>query len=149
MSLKQAKTYSPKLADAQHDWYVIDAAGQTLGRLAGVVATLILGKHKPSFSPHLDMGDNVVVINAASIAVTGNKLADKKYYRHSGYPGGIKETSLGEVLGSNPEQVIEHAVRGMLPKNKLTDDRMRRLKVYADAQHPHAPQQPKVWKGHI
>src|SRR3954466_11550871 len=101
MSLKMTKTHTVKLADIKHNWYLVDADGQTLGRLAGMLATRLMGKHKPQYSPHSDMGDNVVVINAAKIAVTGNKLEDKKYYRHSGYPGGIKEASLSEVLGEN------------------------------------------------
>jgi large subunit ribosomal protein L13 len=138
------KTYSPKPAELTHEWYLIDADGQTLGRLATQVATLLLGKHKPQFAPHLDCGDNVVVLNAAKINVTGNKLEAKKYYRHSGYPGGIKETHLAALLEKNPVLVIEHAVAGMLPKNRLQDDRMYRLKVYAGAEHPHAGQNPKT-----
>ena len=137
------KTYSPKPQELTHDWYVVDASGYNLGRLATLVATYLLGKHKVQFSAHLDCGDNVVVINADKVNVTGNKLEDKKYYRHSGYPGGIKETNLAALLERNPGQVIEHAVAGMLPKNRLQDDRMRRLKVYAGAEHPHAGQNPK------
>jgi large subunit ribosomal protein L13 len=137
------KTYSPKQADLTHDWYVIDAEGKTLGRLATLVATYLLGKHKVTFSPHLDCGDNIVVLNAGKVAVTGNKLEDKKYYRHSGYPGGIKETSLAELMSRNPALVIEKAVAGMLPKNRLQDDRLRRLKIYVGAEHPHAGQNPK------
>ena len=147
MSLKMTKTHTVKLADIKHDWFIIDADGQTLGRLAGQIATRLMGKHKPQYSPHLDMGDNIVVVNAARIAVSGNKLEDKKYYRHSGYPGGIKETTLREVMEQRPEQALEHAVRGMLPKNRLNDDRMARLKVYAGAEHPHSGQQPKPLKG--
>jgi large subunit ribosomal protein L13 len=137
------KTYSPKPTELQHEWFVIDASGQTLGRLATTLATRIMGKHKAQYSAHLDCGDNIVVVNASKIAVTGNKLEDKKYYHHSGYPGGIKETNLGDLLSRNPQQVIEKAVAGMLPKNRLQDDRMRRLKVYAGAEHPHAGQTPK------
>ncbi|HVQ44751.1 MAG TPA: 50S ribosomal protein L13 [Candidatus Saccharimonadia bacterium] len=137
------KTYSPKPSELTHDWYIIDAQGKTLGRLATLVATYLLGKHRVQFSPHLDCGDNIVIINAAQIAVTGNKLTDKKYYHHSGYPGGIKETSLAELISRNPAAALEKAVTGMLPKNKLTDDRLRRLKVYAGAEHPHAGQNPK------
>ncbi len=137
------KTYSPKPIELTHDWYIIDAEGQTLGRLATLVATYLLGKHKVRFSPHLDCGDNIVIINAAKISVTGNKLEDKMYYRHSGYPGGIKETSLANLLARNPAAAIEKAVTGMLPKNRLTDDRLRRLKVYPGIEHPHAPQSPK------
>ncbi len=138
------KTYSPKPTELTHDWYIIDAQGKTLGRLATQIATYLLGKHKPQFSAHLDCGDNVVVINAARIVVTGNKLEDKKYYRHSGYPGGIKETNLATLLENNPAKVIEKAVAGMLPKNRLHDDRMYRLKVYPSNEHPHAPQAPKT-----
>lgn len=138
------KTYSPKPAELTHDWYIIDAEGQTLGRLSTLVATYVLGKHKVRFSPHLDCGDNIVVINAAKIHVTGNKLEDKFYYRHSGYPGGIKETSLAQLLSRNPAAAIEKAVTGMLPKNRLTDDRLRRLKVYPGPEHPHAGQNPKT-----
>ena len=137
------KTYSPKRSELTHEWYIIDAEGKTLGRLATLAATYLLGKHKVQFSPHLDCGDNIVIINASKIHVTGNKLEDKKYYRHSGYPGGIKETSLAELLARNPASALEKAITGMLPKNRLTDDRLRRLKVYPDATHPHAPQSPK------
>jgi large subunit ribosomal protein L13 len=135
------KTYSPKSTELTHDWYLMDAEGQTLGRLATQVATYLLGKHKPQYSAHLDCGDNVVVINAAKIVVTGNKLEDKKYYRHSGHPGGIKETTLAALLERNPALVIEKAVAGMLPKNRLHD---YRLKVYAGAEHAHAAQSPKL-----
>ncbi|HEY2004739.1 MAG TPA: 50S ribosomal protein L13 [Candidatus Saccharimonadia bacterium] len=138
------KTYSPKPQELTHDWYVIDASHYTLGRLATLTATYVLGKHKVRYSAHLDCGDNVVIINAANVQVTGNKLEDKKYYRHSGYPGGIKETSLAALLQRNPAQAIEHAVAGMLPKNRLQEDRMRRLKVYAGTEHPHAGQNPKA-----
>jgi len=138
-----SKTYSPKPQELTHDWYLVDASNYTLGRLATLVATYLMGKHKVRFSAHLDCGDNVVVINAANIKVTGNKLEDKKYYHHSGYPGGIKETDLATLLQNNPAKVIEHAVAGMLPKNRLQDERMRRLKVYAGTEHPHAGQNPK------
>ncbi len=141
------KTYSPKPTELSHDWYVVDAQNQTLGRLATLVATHLMGKHKPQFSAHLDCGDNVVVINAAAITVTGNKLEDKKYYRHSGYPGGIKETTLAELMAKSPASAIERAVAGMLPKNRLHDDRMARLKVYAGSEHPHAGQAPKPLGG--
>lgn len=137
------KTYSPKPTELTHDWYLVDADGQTLGRLATTIATYLMGKHKVRFAAHLDAGDNIVVINAAKITVTGNKLTDKKYYRHSGYPGGIKETSLAELLEKHPTQAIEKAVAGMLPKNRLQDDRLRRLKVYAGPEHAHAGQNPK------
>ena len=138
------KTYSPKPAEITHDWYILDATGQTLGRLSTVVASHLMGKNKSQFSGHIDCGDNVVIINAEKVAVTGNKLVDKKYYRHSGYPGGIKETSLELLLSQHPALVLETAIGGMLPKNRLHDDRMRRLKVYAGAEHPHAGQSPKA-----
>jgi large subunit ribosomal protein L13 len=141
------KTYSAKPAEITRDWYVVDAADQTLGRLATLIATHLTGKHKAMYTAHIDCGDNVVVINAAKIVVTGNKLADKKYYRHSGYPGGIKETSLAQVMASHPERALESAVQGMLPKNRLQAERMKRLKVYATAEHPHAAQSPQTLGG--
>ena len=137
------KTYSPKPTELTHDWYVVDASGQTLGRLATRIATVLLGKHKPQYSPHLDCGDNVVVINAGQIVVTGAKLQDKKYYRHTGYPGGIREINLADLLDRHPARAIEHAVTGMLPKNRLADVRLSRLKIYTTAEHPHAGQNPK------
>jgi large subunit ribosomal protein L13 len=137
------KTYSAKPSEVTHGWYLVDAEGLTLGRLATVVAMRLMGKHKATYTAHIDCGDNVVVVNAAKISVTGNKLEDKKYYRHSGYPGGIKERSLAEQLERDPAEVIRAAVRGMLPKNRLQDDRMNRLKVYATAEHPHEGQSPQ------
>jgi len=137
------KTYSPKPTEITHDWYIVDAEGKTLGRLATLVATYLLGKHKVRYSAHLDCGDNVVIINAEKIGVTGAKLEDKMYYRHSGYPGGIKETNLATLLERHPAMALEHAITGMLPKNRLLDDRLRRLKIYAGTEHPHAPQNPK------
>jgi large subunit ribosomal protein L13 len=137
------KTYSPKPNELTHDWYIVDAEGQTLGRFAAELTTRLMGKHKPQYSPHLDCGDNIVVINADKIAVTGNKLANKKYYRHSGYPGGIKETNLAELMERKPTAALERAVKGMLPKNRLQDDRLARLKLYAGSEHQHAPQSPK------
>ena len=138
------KTYSPKPAELTHEWYLIDASGQTLGRLASQIAGLLLGKNKVNAAAHVDAADNVVVINAAKVAVTGSKLTDKMYYRHSSYPGGLTEISLMSQLEKNPAFVIEHAVRGMLPKNRLVDDRLFHLKVYPGAEHPHAGQNPKV-----
>jgi large subunit ribosomal protein L13 len=138
------KTYSPKPTELTHDWYIVDAEGKTLGRLAAELATRLMGKHKPQYSPHLDCGDNIVVINADKIAVTGNKLEDKKYYRHSGHPGGIKETTLGDLMERKPTAALERAVKGMLPKNRLQDVRLARLKLYAGTEHPHAPQTPKT-----
>jgi large subunit ribosomal protein L13 len=138
--MKQMKTYSLSAKEIEKDWVVVDAAGQTLGRLGTQVAGLLMGKHKPTYSPHLDMGDFVVVVNAAQVRVTGNKLADKVYYRHTGYMGGIKEENLGKLLERRPERVIELAVRGMLPRNKLARHLLRHLKVYAGAEHPHEAQ---------
>ncbi len=138
------KTYSPKPTELTHDWYIVDAEGKTLGRLAAELANRLMGKHKPQYSPHLDCGDNIVVINADKIAVTGNKLEAKKYYRHSGYPGGISETNLGNLMERKPTAALERAVKGMLPKNRLQDIRLARLKLYAGTEHPHAPQTPKT-----
>lgn len=137
------KTYVTKKDDGQKDWYVVDATGQTLGRLATQVARVLSGKHKPMYSPAVDIGDYVIVINADKIHVTGNKLDQKMYYRHSGYPGGLKETTLRKQLQQHPERVIEHAVRGMLPKNRLGRQMLKKLKVYAGPEHPHGAQQPK------
>jgi large subunit ribosomal protein L13 len=136
------KTYLPNVKEIQRRWVLVDAEGQTLGRLATRVANMLHGKDKPTFTPHLDVGDFVVVINAAKIGVTGKKLQQKKYYHHSQYPGGIKETTLGKLLAQKPERVVEKAVRGMLPKTKLGDALFGKLKVYAGATHPHAAQQP-------
>jgi len=137
------KTYSPKPAELTHDWYIVDAEGQTLGRLAAEIATRLMGKHKPQFTPHLDCGDNIVVINAEKIAVTGNKLEDKMYYHHTGYPGGIKDVNLSGLMARKPTAALEKAIKGMLPKNRLQDDRLHRLKLYVGTEHPHAPQSPK------
>jgi large subunit ribosomal protein L13 len=137
---KRMKTYSLKGADIDKRWQVVDAAGQTLGRLATQVAGLLMGKHRPTYSAHLDMGDFVVVINAAKVAVTGNKVEDKKYYRHTGYMGGLKTTTFGTMVERHPERVIELAVRGMLPRNRLNRQRLRHLKVYAGPDHPHEAQ---------
>jgi large subunit ribosomal protein L13 len=137
-------TYSAKPSDVTRKWYVIDAAQAPLGRTATLVATLLTGKGKPQFTQHIDCGDFVVIINAANIQVTGNKLEDKMYYRHSGYPGGLKEASLKEVLARTPDRAIYEAVRGMLPVNKLRDPRLARLKIYAGAEHNHAAQKPEA-----
>lgn len=134
------RTYSLKAKEIDKDWHVVDAAGQTLGRLASQVAVLLMGKHKPTYSPHLDMGDFVVVVNAGKVRVTGKKLSDKLYYRHSGFVGGLKQTTLGELLNRRPARVIELAVRGMLPRNRLGRDFIRHLKVYAGPEHPHQAQ---------
>ncbi|HSX16244.1 MAG TPA: 50S ribosomal protein L13 [Candidatus Saccharimonadales bacterium] len=137
-------TYSAKPSDVTRKWYVIDATEATLGRTATKVATLLTGKGKPQFTQHIDCGDFVVVINAASVPVTGNKLEDKMYYHHSGYPGGLKETKLKDVLAKTPERALFEAVRGMLPVNKLRDQRLARLKIYAGAEHNHAAQKPEA-----
>ena len=137
------KTYYPKAEDIQRDWVVVDANGQTLGRLVTQISTVMLGKHKPSFTPGVEMGDYVIVINAAHIKVTGNKMDDKMYYRHTGYPGGLKSTNLRDLLAKNPERVIEKAVWGMLPHNRMGRSLMRKLRVYAGADHPHQAQNPK------
>lgn len=131
-------------ANAQRGWVLVDAKDQTLGRLCTRVATLLRGKHKPDWTPHVDNGEYVVVINAERIVLTGRKLSDKKYYRHSGYPGHLKEVSAGRMLETHPERVIEHAVRGMLPKNKLGRSLLQKLKVYAGDKHPHQAQQPEA-----
>jgi large subunit ribosomal protein L13 len=136
------KTYAVKASEIERQWWVIDAADQTLGRLATRIATLLEGKHKPTYSPHLDVGDHVVVLNASRIKVTGDKLAQKRYYRHSNYPGGLKEESLETLLERKPELVIERAVKGMLPRNRLGRAMFKKLKVYSGAEHPHQAQQP-------
>jgi len=137
------KTYVTKREDFEREWYVVDASGQTLGRLATQVARILRGKHKPIYSPSVDTGDYVVIVNAERIRVTGRKLDQKMYYRHSGYPGGLKEITLRNLLQKHPTRVIEHAVRGMLPKNRLGRRMFKKLKVYAGPDHPHAAQQPK------
>lgn len=138
------KTYSAKPADVTRKWYLVDASQITLGRISSRVATLLTGKGKPMYTSHIDCGDYVVVINAASLVVTGNKGDDKKYYHHTGYPGGIKESWLNNEMAKNPAHVIEKSVQGMLPVNKLRPERLKRLKVYAGTEHPHAPQNPEV-----
>ena len=142
------KTYSAKAADLKPTWYIIDAEGQVLGRLASQIAQILRGKHKPSFTPHLQSGDFVVVINAGKIAVTGNRLEQKVYYRHSQYPGGLKKTTLRQTLeGKFPERALEHAVRGMVMHNRLGSQIMKQLKVYSGPEHPHQAQNPVVWTG--
>lgn len=136
------KTFIAKPAEVEHSWYVIDAEGQTLGRLSTQIATILRGKHKPIYTPHVDCGDYVVVINAEKIHVTGRRLEQKKYYRHSGYPGGLSEISLADQLERFPTRPIELAVKGMLPKNKLGRKMYKKLKVYAGPEHPHEAQQP-------
>jgi large subunit ribosomal protein L13 len=136
------KTYVAKPSTIEKKWYVVDAAGQTLGRLSTVVADTLRGKRKPIYTPNIDTGDFVVIINAEKIVVTGNKLETKMYYRHSGYPGGIKSEPLGKLLGRRPEEVIRRAVKGMLPHNKLGAAQLRKLKIYAGTEHPHEAQLP-------
>jgi large subunit ribosomal protein L13 len=136
-------TYSPKPADIERAWHVVDADGAVLGRVATEVATLLRGKHKPIWAPHVDTGDHVIVVNAAKLAVSPRKADQKLYYRHSGYPGGLKETNLAHMLERNPERVVRLAVLGMLPKNRLGRSMLRKLRVYAGPTHPHAAQQPQ------
>jgi large subunit ribosomal protein L13 len=138
------KTYAVKAGEIERRWWLVDATDQTLGRLATRIATLLEGKHKAIYSPHLDTGDHVVVVNAKAIRVTGNKLQQKSYFRHSNYPGGLKEESLETLLARKPELVIERAVKGMLPRNRLGRAMIKKLKVYAGGEHPHAAQQPTV-----
>ncbi|HSJ26972.1 MAG TPA: 50S ribosomal protein L13 [Acidimicrobiia bacterium] len=138
------KTFSPKASDLTREWWVVDAEGIPLGRLASEVAQLIRGKHKPTFAPHVDGGDHVVVVNASKIAITSDKSQEKIYYRHSGFPGGLKEETFEALLARRPEQVIERAVKGMLPKNKLGRKMASKLKVYAGPDHPHQAQKPQV-----
>ena len=140
------KTYSAKLGDLEPRWYIIDAKDKVLGRLATEIATILRGKHKTTYTPHMLCGDFVVVVNAKKVAVTRNRLDQKMYYRHSQYPGGLKQETLREALGRHPERVIEWAVMGMLPQNRLADRMMHRLKVYPGSQHPHQAQQPVPWK---
>jgi large subunit ribosomal protein L13 len=136
-------TYVVKQGEIERTWFVVDAKGQNLGRLATRVATILRGKHKPTYTPSMDVGDFVIVINADQVQVTGNKLEEKMYYRHSLYPGGLKSVSLQRMLKTHPERVIEHAIKGMLPKNKLGRAMYKKLKVYAGDSHPHAAQKPQ------
>ena len=137
------KTYYPKADEIQRDWVVVDANDQTLGRLATQISTIMLGKHKPGFTPGVEMGDYVIVVNASHIKVTGNKLDDKMYHRHTGYPGGLKSINLRDLLARNPERVIEKAVWGMLPHNRMGRSLLRKLRVYAGPDHSHSAQEPK------
>jgi len=140
----KAMTVSAKPETVQQDWYIVDASGKTLGRLSSELARRLRGKHKPVFTPHVDTGDYIVVINAEKIAVTGKKLQDKMYYRFTGYIGNMKSESLGQALDAHPERVIETAVKGMLPKNPLGRAMFKKLKVYKGSEHPHSAQQPQV-----
>jgi len=137
------KTYNTTKEEIQREWFVVDADGQTLGRLASRVAAILRGKHKPTFTPWLDCGDFVIIVNAEKIKVTGNRMADKVYYRHSGYIGGLKSITLSDQLRKHPHRVLGLAVRGMLPNNRLGRKMFKKLKVYAGGEHPHAAQQPK------
>ena len=140
------RTYSPKPADITREWYVIDATDVVLGKLASQAAALLRGKHKTIFAPHVDTGDFVIVINAEKVALTGSKKEQKFDYRHSGFPGGLRATAYGDLLESNPRRVIEKAVKGMLPHNKLGRQQIKKLKVYAGPEHPHAAQQPQPFE---
>ena len=140
------KTYALKESEIQRNWWVVDAEGQTLGRLATRVATLLRGKHKPTFATHLDNGDFVIIVNAGKIKVTGNKLDEKKYYAYSLYPGGLRTTALRDMLAKHPERVITAAVKGMLPDTRMSHQLISKLKVYKTADHPHGAQKPKAWK---
>ncbi len=138
------KTYVTKASDIDREWLVVDATGEILGRLATRIAAMLSGKHKPYFAPNLDTGDFVIVVNGGKISVTGNRLDDKLYRRHTGYPGGLKEITLRRMMEKHPERVIRFAVKGMLPKNKLGRQMLKKLKVYAGAEHPHTAQRPRV-----
>jgi len=138
------KSYYPKAAERSDEWYVVDAAGKNLGRLASQIAAVLIGKHRPEFTPGVDLGDHVIVTNCEQVTVTGTKMDDKMYYRHTGYPGGLKERTLRQMLESHPDRVIRSAVWGMLPHNKMGRQFLKKLKVYSSKEeHPHAPQKPK------
>ena len=140
------RTYTPKNGDADAQWHIIDATDVVLGRLASQAATLLRGKHKPTFAPHQDMGDFVIIINAEKVAVTGDKVSKKRYWRHSGFPGGIKSITFGDMIQRYPTRAVEQAVKGMLPHNKLGAAQLKKLRVYAGVEHPHAAQQPKPFE---
>jgi large subunit ribosomal protein L13 len=137
------KTFQATAQDRERGWYVVDAEGNTLGRLATQIANVLRGKHKPTYTPHVDVGDFVIVVNAEKVAVTGDKREKKLYWRHSGYPGGIRSRTLGDLLEKRPEEVIRKAVKGMLPRNRLARQQLRKLKVYAGPEHPHQAQKPE------
>jgi large subunit ribosomal protein L13 len=139
------RTFTPKAAEVTRGWVIIDATDVVLGRLASHAATILRGKNKATYTPHMDMGDFVIIVNADKVVLTGNKAAQKKAYRHSGYPGGLTATSYTDLLEKNPERAVEKAIRGMLPKTSLGRDQFRKLKVYSGSEHPHAAQQPKVY----
>ena len=139
------RTYTPKAGEIQREWLIIDATDVVLGRLASHAAALLRGKHKPTFANHMDTGDFVIIVKADKVALTGQKLEKKKAYRHSGYPGGLKSVTYGELMDKNPERAVEKAIRGMLPKNSIGRAQLGKLKVYRGAEHPHAAQQPKTY----
>ncbi|MEG0029180.1 MAG: 50S ribosomal protein L13 [Aurantimicrobium sp.] len=139
------RTFTPKAAEVTRGWVIIDATDVVLGRLASHAATILRGKNKATYTPHMDMGDFVIIVNADKVVLTGNKAAQKKAYRHSGYPGGLTATTYTDLLEKNPERAVEKAIRGMLPKTSLGRDQFRKLKVYRGAEHPHAAQQPQVY----
>ena len=139
----ERRTYSPKRGDITRDWYVVDAEGLTLGRLATVVASVLRGKTKPTYANHMDMGDFVIIVNADKVKVTGKKETQKFYYRHSNYPGGLRTTALKDVRSTHPERILQAAIRGMLPRTALGEVQLKKLKIYAGAEHPHQAQKPK------
>jgi len=141
------KTYSPRESEIERSWYVIDAAGQRLGLVASRVAVVLEGKHKPTFATHIDSGDHVIVLNAAKVDLSGDKMTARRYYRHSGYPGGLRSETVGELLARRPEEVVRRAVKGMLAHNKLGTQQLRKLKIYAGAEHPHEAQRPQPLPG--
>jgi len=143
MRAKLQKTFTPTPTDIDRSWYVVDAEGIPLGRLASEVAQILRGKHKPTFAPHMDMGDFVIVVNADKVAVSGNKETDKVYYRHSGYPGGLRGETLAQLRVDHPDRLVQNAVRGMIPKNRLGRQVLTKLKVYAGPDHPHSAQKPQ------
>lgn len=140
------KTISARKEDVKRDWYIVDADGKVLGRLASRVASILRGKHKPIFTPHVDTGDYVIIVNASKIRVTGPKMEDKMYYHHTGYPGGLRSKSLGKFLKEKPGELMRRSIRGMLPKNKLGRAMLKKLKVYSGPEHPHAAQMPKSFE---
>ncbi|MCA1839813.1 MAG: 50S ribosomal protein L13 [Actinomycetota bacterium] len=146
--MNKSGTYSTKASEIQRDWWIVDGDGLVLGRLASEVAHILRGKHKPTFAPHLDTGDHVVIINASKVRLTGNKLDSKVWYRHSGYPGGLREIQYDKLMAERPEMAVEKAVKGMLPHNRLGRQMGTKLKVYAGAAHPHAAQNPKEMQVH-
>jgi large subunit ribosomal protein L13 len=145
--MTMTKTYSPKESEIERRWFVVDAAGQRLGLLASRVAVILEGKHKPTYATHIDSGDHVIVLNAAKVDLSGDKLNANRYYRHSGYPGGLRSETMGELLARRPEEVVRRAVKGMLAHNTLGTQQLRKLKVYAGAEHPHEAQQPEPLPG--